>query len=342
MRLALSVGHGDGLEDTAERLAELESAGLDMAWVGEAYGFDAPTLLGYLAARTTRMELGAGILNVFSRPATLIAQAAASLDYVSGGRAVLGLGTSGPQVIEGWYGVPYGRPLQRTREVIEICRQVWRRERIDHHGAIDIPLGPGQGQGVGKPLKIAAHPVRDRIPIWVASLGPRNVELTAELAEGWLSLMFIPARAKAVWGGPLAAGLARRAPELGPLEIQAGGPVAIGEDVEHLRDRARPMVARYLGGMGTRQVNYYNDLACRYGFEAEAAVIQDLYLDGHRQEAEAAVPDEFLEQTSLIGPPGYVRDRLAEYAEAGVTMLTVTPMAGDPVEVVAQLKEWTA
>ena len=342
MRIAMSIGHGDGLDRRAVgRLDDLERAGLDMVWVGEAYGFDAPTLLGYLAAKTTRVQLGAGILNLYSRPPTLIAQSSAALDYVSDGRAVLGLGTSGPQVVEGWYGVPYDQPMRRTREAIEICRQVWRRERIDHEGAYQIPLPASVGTGLGKPLKIAAHPVRDRIPIYVAALGPTNVELTAELAEGWLSLMFIASKAQAVWGDALAAGRARRDPTLGPLEIQAGGTLAIGDGLEHLRDAGRPTAARYIGGMGSRGTNYYNDLARRYGFEAEARQIQDLYLDGHRAEAEAAVPDEFLEQTSLIGPAGYVRDRVAEYADAGVTVLTVTPLGDDPVATISQLKEWT-
>ncbi len=342
MRLSMSIGHGGGFDRSVDRIEELERAGLDMAWVGEAYGFDAPTQLGYLAARTTRIELGAGILNLYSRPPTLIAQTAAGLDYVSDGRAILGIGTSGAQVIEGFYGVPFDRPLQRTREVIDICHQVWDREPVVHDGAYQIPLPAGRGTGLGKPIKLAAHPSRPRIPIYVAALGPRNVALTAERGDGWLTTLYIPELAKTVWGDAIEEGSGRRPKELGPLEVLAGGAVAIGEDVTGLREQARPTAARYIGGMGARGHNYYNDLVCRYGFESEARHIQDLYLDGHRADAEAAVPDDFLEKTSLIGSPGYIKERLAAYKEAGVTVLSVTPIGGDPVAVVTQLREWVA
>jgi F420-dependent oxidoreductase-like protein len=342
MRLSMSIGHGGGFDRSVDRIEELERAGLDMAWVGEAYGLDAPTQLGYLAARTTRLELGAGILNLYSRAPTLIAQTAAGLDYVSDGRAVLGIGSSGAQVIEGFYGVPFDRPLLRTRELIDICHQVWDRQPVVHDGAYQIPLPAGQGTGLGKPIKLAAHPVRPRIPIYVAALGPKNVALTAEWGDGWLTTLFIPELAKTVWGDAIEDGIARRPEELGPLEILAGGAVAIGEDVTDLREQARPTAARYIGGMGARGHNYYNDLVCRYGFESEARRVQDLYLDGHRADAEAAVPDEFLEKTSLVGPPGYIKERLAAYKEAGVTVLSITPVGGDPVAVVTQLREWMA
>ena len=342
MRLSMSIGHGAGFDRSVDRIEELERAGLDMAWVGEAYGFDAPTQLGYLAARTTRLELGAGILNLYSRRPTLIAQTAAGLDYVSDGRAVLGIGTSGAQVIEGFYGVPFDRPMPRTRELIDICHQVWDRQPIVHDGAYQIPLPAGQGTGLGKPIKLAAHPVRPRIPIYVAALGPKNVALAAEWGDGWLTTLYIPELAKTVWGDTIEEGMARRPKELGPLEVLAGGAVAIGEDVTDLREQARPTAARYIGGMGARGHNYYNDLVCRYGFESEARHVQDLYLDGHRADAEAAVPGEFLEKTSLVGPPGYIKDRLAAYKEAGVTVLSITPVGGDPVGVVSQLREWMA
>ncbi len=342
MRLSMSIGHGSGFDRSVERIEDLERAGLDMAWVGEGYGLDAPTQLGYLAARTRRLQLGAGILNLYSRPPTLVAMTAAGLDYVSEGRAVLGIGSSGAQVIEGFYGVPYDRPLQRTAEMIDLCRQVWERQVIDHHGAYQIPLPPGVGSGLGKPIKIAAHPVRARIPIYVGALGPKNVALTAARAEGWLTTLFIPERAHLVWGDALAEGTAARAPDLPPLEILGGGAVAIGDDVTALRELGRPTAARYIGGMGARGHNYYNDLVCRYGFEAEARHIQDLYLDGHRAEAEAAVPEEFLEKISLIGSAGYVKDRLAAYREAGVTALSISPVGGDPVAIVEQLATWLA
>jgi F420-dependent oxidoreductase-like protein len=230
--------------------------------------------------------------------------------------------------------------LQRTREIIEICRRVWRREVLTNDGIYRLPLPEGQGTGLGKPLKIITHPTRAAIPIYVASLGPKNVAMTAEVADGWMPIMFIPEKAHEVWGPALADGRSRRAAGLGPLEVVAGGALAIGDGLEHLRDAARPMVALYVGGMGARGRNFYNDLARRYGYEAEAEAIQDLYLDGKKEEAAAAVPAEFLEKTSLVGPEGYVRERIAALAEAGVTVLSVTPMGPDPVKLVEQVKTW--
>jgi len=340
MRVSMSVGLAGDFGKTVERVVALDKAGLDMALVGEGYGFDAATMMGYLAAKTEHVQIGAGILSIYSRTPAMIAQTAAGLDYLSGGRAILGLGTSGPQVIEGWHGVPFDRPMQRTRDIIDICRQVWRRERLTHEGAFTVPLPPGQGTGLGKPIRLNVHPVRDRIPIYVASLGPKNVELTAEVADGWLLFLYMPERADAVWGAALASGKAKRSADLAPLEVQAGGAVAIGDDVEHLRERARPNVTFYVGGMGAKGTNFYNDLARRYGYEAEAEKIQDLYLAGHRDEAAAAVPDELLEKTSLIGPEGYVKERISALAEAGVTVLSVTPMGPDPVKLVEQVRTW--
>jgi len=336
----MQVGYAGGIKEAVDQVATLEKAGLDVAWVAEAYGIDAPSVMGFVAARTERVQIGSGILPIYSRTPTLLAQTAAGIDLLSDGRCILGLGASGPQVIEGWHGVAYDKPLQRTREIIEICRKVWRREVVTNDGLYPIPLPAGQGTGLGRPLKMITHPVRDRIPIYVASLGPKNVEMTAEVADGWLPILFVPEKAKQVWGEPLAKGAANRAAGLGPLEIVAGGLVAIGDDVAHLRELSRPMVALYVGGMGARGRNFYNDLARRYGYEKEAELIQDLYLDGKRDEAAAAVPADFLEGTSLVGPAGYVKERLAAYAEAGVTTLSITPLGPDPVKIVEQLKEW--
>jgi F420-dependent oxidoreductase-like protein len=297
-------------------------------------------MMGYLAARTERVQIGSGILPIYSRTPTLLAQTAAGLDYISDGRAILGLGASGPQVIEGWHGVPYDRPLQRTREIIEICRQAWRREVLTHGGIYKLPLPADQGTGLGRPLKMITHPVRPDIPIYVASLGPKNVEMTAEVADGWMPILFVPEKAKQVWGESLAKGGANRSSERPPLEIVAGGMVAIGDGLESLRDAARPMVALYVGGMGARGRNFYNDLARRYGYEAEAEKIQDLYLSGQKDEAAAAVPAELLEKTSLVGPAGYVRERMAALKEAGVTVLSITPVGPDPVALVEQVKTW--
>jgi len=268
---------------------------------------------------------------------------AAGVDALSEGRCILGLGASGPQVIEGFHGVPYTQPLTRTREIIDICRQVWARERVTYEGrAYTLPLPPEQGTGLGKPLKLITHPVRDRIPIYVAALGPKNVRMTAEVADGWLPLFYLPDKIDDVWGEELRAGTAARPDDLAPLEIVAGGLLAVGDDAARMRDLARPMIALYVGGMGARGRNFYNDLACRYGFEAEARKIQDLYLDGHKDEAAAAVPDGLLEASTICGPEGYVRDRIAAYKESGVTSLNVTPLAPDAPALVTQLKEWIA
>jgi F420-dependent oxidoreductase-like protein len=326
------------LRATIGAIEELERSGLDIIWVGEPYGFDAPTTLAYLAARTTRLQLGAGILPVFSRTPTLTAMTAAGLDFLSGGRAILGLGASGPQVIEGWHGVAYDRPLQRTREIVEIARTVWRHERVVHDGPVyRIPLPSNEGVGVGKALKSMVAPLRPDIPIYIAALGAKTVEYTAAAAEGWLPLFFAPTRADAVWGQALAAGRAQRPADLPPLEICAGGIVAIGDDAASKRDLARPHIALYVGGMGARGHNFYNDLFASYGYEKEAKEIQDLYLDGKKREAESAIPAAFLEEVSLCGPAGYVKDRIAAYRDAGVTVLNVDPAGADPVRTVADL-----
>ena len=224
MKLAMAVNYSGDPRNAAVQARALEQAGVDLAWVAELYSFDAVSILGYLAGATERLELMAGILPIYSRTPTLTGMTAAGLDAVSGGRFVLGLGASGPQVIEGWHGVPYDQPLARTREIIEICRKVWRRERVTNDGPLyPLPLPPDQGTGLGKPLKIINHPVRSSIPIYVASLGPKNVEMTAEVADGWLPIFFHPEKAQGVWGEAVAAGTARRSAELGPLEVIAGG-----------------------------------------------------------------------------------------------------------------------
>ncbi len=341
MRLSTLLPYGGDPLDTADRVRALEAAGIDMVWVPEVYTFDAVSQLGYLAAVTDRIELGSGILPVFSRTPTLIATTAASLDALSGGRFVLGLGASGPQVIEGWHGVPYRRPLGRTRELIDICRAVWRRELVDYEGQnYSIPLPADQGTGLGKPLRLINRPIRERIPVYIASIGPKNVRMTAEIAEGWLPVFYHPRKAAEVWGEDLAAGGAVRDPSLGALEVVAGGPAAICRqaDAPALRDLARPSIALYVGGMGARGRNFYNDLFRRYGYEAEAATIQDLYLAGKKREAEAAVPESFLEATSLIGDAGFVRDQVDAYRASGVTRLDVAALGEDPIATVAAIK----
>lgn len=343
MRLSMQMSYAGGFEDSVRQVIDFERAGVDIVWVAEAYGFDAVSMMGYLAAKTERIQIASGILPIYTRTPTLLAMTAAGVDYLSNGRCILGLGASGPQVIEGWHGVPFDRPLQRTREVVEICRRAWRREALTYQGSCYVlPLPPEQGTGLGKPLKLLTRPTRARIPIFIAALGPRNVELAAEIAEGWLPLFFVPEKAALVWGEALARGAARRQPELGPLEVVAGGIAAIGEGLEHLRDLGRPALALYIGGMGARGRNFYNQLVRRYGWEREAELIQDLYLEGRKREAEAAVPTELLAATSLVGPASYIRERLAAYREAGVTVLNVTPVGPEPLRTVVQLKEWLA
>ena len=331
MRIGIQASYSGGFRETAAEIRELESAGLDLATVAEVYTFDAVSQLGYLAAVTERVELMSGIFPIYSRTPALTAMTAAGLDFVSGGRFTLGLGASGPQVIEGWHGVPYDAPLQRTREVVEICRQVWRRERLVHEGPkYTIPLPAEQGTGLGKPLKLINTPVRDRIPVMLAALGPKNVELAAEIAEAWEPIFFMPERAGAVWGNSLAAGKAKRDPALGELQIVVGVAVAIGDDVDPMLEQVRPQLALYIGGMGARGKNFYNDLARRYGYEDEARTIQDLYLDGRKDEAAAVVPEELVRAVSLVGPESYVAERVAAFREAGVTTLVLQPLDGSP------------
>ncbi|WP_328775599.1 LLM class F420-dependent oxidoreductase [Streptomyces goshikiensis] len=340
MELSMMLDYAGDPRRAADEAAALESAGLDAVWVAEAWGFDAATIMGYLAARTERMKIGSAIVNVYSRTPALIAQTAAGLDALSGGRALLGLGASGPQVVEGWHGKPYDRPLGRTRETVGLCRRIWRRETIDHHGITDMPLPPEKGGRHGMPLKMLTRPVRDSIPVYIASLGPANVRMTAEIADGWLPTLFLPEKAGAVWGSSLAEGAALRAPELGPLETVAGGLLAIGEDAAAARDLARPQIALYVGGMGAPGKNFYNDLAVAYGYEEEARKIQELYLSGRKRDAAAAVPDEFCELMTLCGPEGYVRERVEAFREAGVTMLNVSPVGPEPARLIETVKNW--
>ncbi|HEV7935417.1 MAG TPA: LLM class F420-dependent oxidoreductase [Actinomadura sp.] len=331
MRIGMALNYSGGFKETVEELADYEKAGLDIVFVAEAYSFDAVSQMGYIAAKTERLQIASGILPIYSRTPTLLAMTAAGLDYVSEGRFTLGLGASGPQVIEGFHGVPYHAPLGRTREIVEICRKLWKREeRLTYDGKhYTLPLPAEKGTGLGKPLKIINHPVRPRIPVLIASIGPKNVELTAEIAEGWEPIFYLPEKAADVWGPSLAAGKAKRDPSLGDLDVVGQAHLAIGDDVEGYRELGRPMAALYIGGMGAKGRNFYNDLCRRYGWEKEAEEIQDLYLEGKKEEAAAKVPGELLEKMSLIGPESHVKERLAAMKESGVTTLNVSPIAGD-------------
>jgi F420-dependent oxidoreductase-like protein len=341
VKLSTQLMYAGNPREAADQVRALEDAGLDTVWVAEAYGFDSPTLMGYLAAKTERLEIGSAILNVYSRTPGALLQTAAGLDNVSQGRAIIGLGASGPQVIEGFHGVPYDKPVGRTKEIIDLIRRGLRRETLVHDGIFTLPLPEGQGTGLGKPLKLMTKPERPSIPLYIAGLGPKSVEGAAEYADGWLPFLFVPEKSGQVWGDALAAGKAKRSADLAPLEICAGGMVAIGEgpETKALLDFARPTVALYVGGMGARGKNFYNDLAVKYGYEKEAKEIQDLYLGGNKRDAEAIVPTELLELGNLVGPASYVKERIAAFAEAGVTNLQVIPASEDPAATIRQLRE---
>ncbi len=336
----MMISYAGGFEQAVAELADYEAAGLDLAVVPEAYSFDAVSLLGFVAARTTRVQLASGIMQLYTRTPTLTAMTAAGLDFVSGGRFNLGIGSSGPQVIEGFHGVPFEAPLGRTREVIEICRKVWRREVLVHNGKYyQVPL-PG-GTGLGKPLKIINKPVRDRIPVILGAVGPKNVALAAEIAEGWQPLFYYPEKAHHVWGEALKAGLSKRDPALGSLDILVTAPFAITDRPEHVWEGHRQALALYIGGMGAKEKNFSNELVRRYGYAEEAQKIQELFLSGRKAEAAAVVPDELVHNTCIAGPLSYVKDRLAAFKAAGVTTLQISPMAqthADRVRDLASLK----
>jgi F420-dependent oxidoreductase-like protein len=346
MKLSMPLMYAGNPRDAADQVSQLEKAGLDTVWVAEAYGFDSPTLMGYLAAKTETIEIGSAILNIYSRTPGALLQTAAGLDNVSGGRAILGLGASGPQVIEGFHGVPYSKPLARTAEVIGIIRSGLKREPLTSDGVFHLPLSKEDGAvtGLGKSLKLLTRPERDTIPIYIAALGPKSVEQAAEIADGWIPHLFHPEKAHLVWGDSLAAGAAKRSADLAPLEINANAMVAIGDGPETraLLDLARPIFALYVGGMGARGKNFYNDVAVAYGYEKEAAEIQDLYLSGKKKEAEALIPTEWLEAANLVGPASYVKERLGAFQEAGVTNIGLTPATDDPAATIAQVKEWVS
>jgi F420-dependent oxidoreductase-like protein len=340
MRTGIFLNYAGGFLEAVDEVVELEKVGVDIALVAEAYSYDAISQLGFLAAKTSRIELATGVVPIYIRTPTLLAMTAAGLDYVSDGRFRLGIGTSGPQVMEGFHGVPFDAPLGRTREVVDICRQVWRRERVSYDGKYyQIPLPADRGTGLGKSLQLINHPVRERIPITIAALGPKNVELTAEIAEGWQPVFFQPDKADDVWGPALRAGFAKRDPDLGPLDIMVSAPLAIGDDVDDRLAWAKPQLALYIGGMGARGKNFYHNLATSYGYGDVANHIQDLYLDGKKAEAIEAVPDELVRNVSLVGPHGFIKERLAAYAEAGVTTLLLQPLSGDRHESMRYVEE---
>jgi len=343
IKLGMPINYAGDFRETIDNLADYEAAGVERIAVPEAYSFDAVSQLGYIAAKTEKMELQTGILPMYSRTPTNLAMTAAGLDYISGGRAVLGIGASGPQVIEGFHGVKYDFPLGRAREHAEICRMVWRREKLDYQGKhYTLPLDKEHGgSGLGKSLKIINHPVRENIPLLLAAIGPKNVELAAELFDELQPILFHPEHIDAAFGESLAAGKAKRDPKLGELGIVVQSTARVTEDAEQInntKELVRHHAALYIGGMGARGKNFYNQLAIRYGYEKEAKLIQDLYLDGKKVEAAAAVPDDLVDGMSLIGPKSHVAERVAAFKEAGVTCLLASPVAPTHAERVAEIE----
>ena len=334
MKLGLSLGYwGKGQPPgQAEQVALAEQLGYDSIWTAEAYGSDALTPLAWLGASTSRIKLGTGIVQMSARTPTATAMAAMTLDHLSNGRMMLGLGVSGPQVVEGWYGQPYPRPLARTREYFDVLRQVIAREKVQHDGAqIQIPYVDRYGMrstGLGKSLRSTLHPVREQIPLLLAAEGPKNIALSAEIADGWIPFFYSPHDPEFA-ANALEEGFALRSPERLPreqFEIACPVQVIVSDDLEAAADWIRPFIALYVGGMGAKGANFHFDAVARLGYEEVCTKIQDLYLDGHKEEATAAVPLDLVEKIALIGPKEKIRDDLAAWQESVVTTLTI---AGD-------------
>ena len=338
MRLGLNVGYwglGAPPEENLALVQEAERLGFDSVWAAEAYGSDAATVLAWLASQTSTIKLGSGIFQIPARSAAMTAMTTATLDHLSGGRMLLGLGTSGPQVSEGWHGVRFGRQLKRTREYVEVVRAMLRRERIEYDGdTIQLPLPDGPG----KALKLMIGTVQDEVPIYIAAIGPKNTALTAEIADGWLPIMVSPEH-MSEFRPSLEEGWAKGGRSADDFDIAPGVQVRIDDDVESAHDHMRHFIALYVGGMGSREKNFYNALVTAYGFGDAARRVQDLYLDGKKDEAAAALPAELIDAVTLCGPVDRIRDRLAVYRDAGVGTLILSPMAWTLEERTDQLRQ---
>jgi F420-dependent oxidoreductase-like protein len=339
MKLGLHVGYwglGLGADEQLRLVQEAERLGYDSVWTAEAYGSDAATILGWLAQATSRIRLGSAIFQMPGRSAAMTAMTAATLDQLSGGRMILGIGSSGPQVAEGWHGQRFGRQLQRTREYVAVVRMALERRRVEFSGeTLQLPLPDGPG----KALKLTIAPVQERIPVYLAAIGPRNTALAAEIADGWLPTLFSPEHV-AEFRPLLEEGFARAGDGkgFGDFDIAPMVTVMVSDDLERARDVMRGYVALYVGGMGSRNKNFYNALVQRYGFEDAAREVQSLYLEGRKEEAAAALPAELIDAVSLCGPPDRVRERLAVFRDAGVGTLMVSPMAWTFEDRLAQLR----
>ncbi len=337
MKLGVHVGYwglGMGPDDQLEVVKEAERLGYDSVWTAEAYGSDAATPLAWFAGQTSSIRLGSAILQMPGRTPALTAMTAATIDQLSGGRMILGIGSSGPQVAEGWHGQRFARQIQRTREYVQVVRTALRRERLEFHGeTLDLPLPDGPG----KALKLTIAPVQERIPIYLAAIGPKNTQLAGEIADGWIPTFFSPDHV-ADLRALLEEGAERAGRSLDGFDIAPTVNAFVSDDLELARNVMRPVLALYIGGMGSRKQNFYNQLVQRYGFEEAAAEVQDLYLEGKKAEAGEAIPDELIDMVSLCGPRDVVRDRLAAYTEAGVGTLMITPMAFTTQDRIAQLR----
>jgi F420-dependent oxidoreductase-like protein len=337
MKLGVHIGYwGLGLssEDQLGIVKEAEQLGYDSVWAAEAYGSDTATVLGWLAGQTSWIRLGAGIFQMPARSAAMTAMTAATIDQLSDGRMILGIGSSGPQVAEGWHGQRFGKQLQRTREYVAVVRKALARERLEFHGeTLQLPLPDGPG----KALKLTIAPVQERIPIYLAAIGPKNTALAGEIADGWIPTLFSPEHVSEL-RPLLQEGATRAGRTLEGFDIAPTVNVFVSDDLQSARDAMRPFIALYVGGMGSRKQNFYNQLVRRYGFEREAVEIQDLYLEGKREQAMAAIPDALIDTVSLCGPPDVVRERLAIYRDAGVGTLGVTPIAFTAPERLEQLR----
>jgi F420-dependent oxidoreductase-like protein len=323
MRLGLNLGYwGSNPEDNVALAQEADRLGFHSVWTAEAYGSDAVTTLTWLAAKTEKINVGTAIMQMTARAPAMAAMTAATLDLLTGGRMLLGIGASGPQVVEGWHGVPYGKPVTRAREYVEIIRAILKREApLEHHGEhYDIPCKGGSG--LGKPLKLIIHPLRSNIPIYLAAVGPKNVALAAEVADGWLPIFFSPERI-GVYREWLDEGFAKAGggKDLTVFDIAPTATIVMGDDVNACRNTIKPHLALYIGGMGAREKNFYFNIACRYGYEEAAHKIQDLYLAGRKMEAIAAVPDELVDEVALCGPRERIAERLEAWKTSGITTL---------------------
>src|SRR6201989_2878375 len=337
MKLGVNLGYlipGVAPADHLEVVQEAERLGYDSVWAAEAYGSDPATVLAWLAAGTSRIKLGSAIFQIPARSAGMTAMTAATIDLLSGGRMLLGLGTSGPQVAEGWHGQRSARQLQRTREYVAVVRMALARERVEFHGeTLELPLPDGPG----KPLKLMISPVQERIPIYLAAIGPKNTALAGEIADGWVPIFFSPEHVSEV-RALLEEGAQRAGRSLDDFDMAPTVNTYVSDDQAGARDRMRPILALYIGGMGSRKQNFYNQLVQRYGFEDAAREVQDLYLEGKKEEAMAALPGELLDHISLCGPPDVVRERLAVFRDAGVGTLMVAPMSWAFEDRLAQLR----